>query len=48
MTIAAILKDRDGSVVAVHGGDTLRDVIAQVSEIPGVVDIELFNPRDGL
>lgn len=31
-----------------RSGPPLRDVIAQVSEIPGVVDIELFNPRDGL
>lgn len=54
MTIAAILKDRDGSVVAVHGGDTLHDVIALLAErrfgaVP-VIDgdrlIGIFSERD--
>lgn len=29
-------------------GPPLRDVMAQLSEVPGVVDIELANPRDDL
>lgn len=54
MTIAAILKDRDGTVVAVRGGDTLRDVIALLAErrfgaVP-VLDgdrlIGIFSERD--
>ncbi|MCG6568527.1 MgtC/SapB family protein [Tessaracoccus sp. Y36] len=30
-----------------RAGPPLRDVMAQLAEVPGVVDIEMYNPRDG-